>query len=39
MKVFLSISVYLALVVVLGFVLAKIAPRERFGNDGGDDET
>ncbi len=37
-KVLLSISVYLGLVLVLGFVLAAITPRESLEQDPGDDD-
>jgi hypothetical protein len=38
MKIVLSIAVYLALIIVLGYVLAKTAPQERLNEDPGDDE-
>ena len=38
MKVFLTVGVYLGLVLALGFVLAMITPRERLEFEPGDDE-
>ncbi len=38
MKMLLSVGIYFSLVLVLAFVLAKVAPRESLENDPGDDE-
>lgn len=38
MKMLLSVGIYFGLVLVLAFVLAKVAPRESLENDPGDDE-
>ncbi len=37
-KVFLSIGVYVSLVLVLGLVLAMVTPRESLEQDPGDDD-
>jgi hypothetical protein len=37
MKILLSVGIYLCLIVVLGYVLAWMAPRERYHDDLGDD--
>ena len=38
MKAFLSIGVYLCLIVVLGLVMTKTAPREGFERKAGNDD-
>jgi hypothetical protein len=39
MKILLTVGVYVSLVLVLGFVLAHMAPRESLQQDPGDDES
>lgn len=38
MKIMVTVGVYLSLIIVLGYVLVRLAPKERYNDDICDDE-